>query len=47
MAGDRIGVITRFHIDALYPWFGLPAASPANSSTVLKPQVGPEGGAYM
>jgi RNA polymerase sigma-70 factor (ECF subfamily) len=29
MAGDRIQAVTRFHLDALYPRFGLPASLPA------------------
>jgi RNA polymerase sigma-70 factor (ECF subfamily) len=28
MAGDRIQAITRFHLDALYPRFGLPDSLP-------------------
>ena len=28
MAGDRISAVTRFHLDALYPRFGLPASLP-------------------
>jgi hypothetical protein len=28
MAGDRIQAITRFHLDALYPRFGLPESLP-------------------
>jgi RNA polymerase sigma-70 factor (ECF subfamily) len=28
MAGDRICAITRFHLDDLYPRFGLPVALP-------------------
>jgi hypothetical protein len=28
MAGGRIRAITRFHVDALYPRFGLPASLP-------------------
>ncbi|HEX8133093.1 MAG TPA: nuclear transport factor 2 family protein, partial [Actinomycetes bacterium] len=28
MAGDRIQAVTRFHLDALYPRFGLPASLP-------------------
>jgi hypothetical protein len=27
MAGDRIQAVTRFHLDALYPQFGLPPTS--------------------
>jgi RNA polymerase sigma-70 factor (ECF subfamily) len=29
MAGDRIQAVTRFHLDALYPRFGLPESLPA------------------
>jgi RNA polymerase sigma-70 factor (TIGR02960 family) len=29
MAGDRIRAVTRFHLDALYPRFGLPGSLPA------------------
>jgi RNA polymerase sigma-70 factor (ECF subfamily) len=29
MAGDRIQAVTRFHLDALYPRFGLPGSLPA------------------
>jgi RNA polymerase sigma-70 factor (ECF subfamily) len=32
MAGDRIQAITRFHLDALYARFGLPAVLPAGPS---------------
>jgi RNA polymerase sigma-70 factor (TIGR02960 family) len=28
VAGDRIQAITRFHLDAVYPWFGLPGSLP-------------------
>jgi hypothetical protein len=28
MAGDRIRAVTRFHLDALYPRFGLPGSLP-------------------
>jgi RNA polymerase sigma-70 factor (ECF subfamily) len=31
MAGDRIQAVTRFHLDALYPRFGLPASLPASA----------------
>jgi RNA polymerase sigma-70 factor (ECF subfamily) len=27
MAGDRIQAVTRFHLDGLYPRFGLPLTS--------------------
>jgi hypothetical protein len=27
MAGDRIQAVTRFHLDGLYPRFGLPPTS--------------------
>jgi RNA polymerase sigma-70 factor (ECF subfamily) len=29
MAGDHIQAVTRFHLDALYPRFGLPGSLPA------------------
>jgi hypothetical protein len=29
MAGDRIQAVTRFHLDTLYPRFGLPGSLPA------------------
>jgi hypothetical protein len=28
MSGERIQAVTRFHLDAVYPWFGLPESLP-------------------
>jgi RNA polymerase sigma-70 factor (TIGR02960 family) len=36
MAGDRIQAITRFHLDALYPRFGLPDSLPAPVGPLAK-----------
>jgi RNA polymerase sigma-70 factor (TIGR02960 family) len=36
MAGDRIQAITRFHLDALYPRFGLPDSLPAPVGSLAK-----------
>jgi hypothetical protein len=36
MAGDRIQAITRFHLDALYPRFGLPDSLPPSVGPLTK-----------
>ena len=34
--GDRLAAITRFHLDALYPRFGLPASCPPGPAAPVR-----------